>query len=82
MSENILDKRKCPLCGNIVTSKFKQSYATSYLTTDVTWRCTMCGTEFEAEFFYNHGNNELMYKVLCAEERFTEKNILGYTGRM
>lgn len=60
MSENILDKRKCPLCGNIVASNIKPNYAISYLTTDVTWRCAGCGTEFEADFFYNHRNREVM----------------------
>lgn len=83
MSENVFDKHKCPLCGNIVVLDLKQNHdATSYSTTHVTGHCTGCGAEFEAEFFNNSGNGELIYKAICTEPRgVTEMNILGRTGR-
>lgn len=83
MGENILDKHKCPLCGNIVVSKFKQNCETSYSTIHATWYCTKCGAEFEALFFNNFGKKELIYKEICIEpQELTEMNILGHTGRI
>ncbi len=83
MSENILDKRKCPLCGNIVVPESMRNYATSYLTTRVAWHCMGCGAEFKAEFFNNFEKKELIYKEICAEPQgLTETNILGHTGRI
>jgi len=73
LSINDLDRYKCPICGHEVTCQYPFDLgADQLITVGITWNCTNCGTEFQAELFRDgKGTIHIKRKAVTFEPRTT-----------